>query len=76
MTTTIGFSLFSIALGAILKFAVTANMAGVDLATTAVILMVIGGLGLVVGVWLYLSDRPGRGMAKVASPVIIVASRA
>jgi Flp pilus assembly protein protease CpaA len=54
----IGFSLFAIALGAILKFAVTADPAGIDLSTVGLILMVVGAIGLVVGVTLYLSDRP------------------
>lgn len=59
MTTTIGFSLFALAVGAILKFAVTVNVAGIDIATVGVILMVIGGIGLIIGVSLYLSDRQG-----------------
>lgn len=54
---TIGISLFAIALGAILKFAVTTHAAGIDLATVGVILMVVGGIGLCVGLWLYLADR-------------------
>ena len=53
----IGASLFAIALGAILKFAVTAQAAGIDLATVGVILMVVGAIGLFVGLWLYLADR-------------------
>jgi Flp pilus assembly protein protease CpaA len=54
---TIGISLFAIALGAILKFAVTAQAAGIDLAVVGVILMVVGGIGLCVGLWLYVADR-------------------
>ena len=46
---TIGGSLFLIAVGAILNFAVTAEVAGVDLQTVGVILMVTGGVGLVLG---------------------------
>jgi len=57
---TIGISLFAIALGAILKFAVTAQAAGIDLATVGVILMVVGGIGLCVGLWLYLAESPAR----------------
>jgi hypothetical protein len=49
---TIGTSLFLIAVGAILKFAVTLNVAGVDLHTIGVILMVVGGVGLLIGLWL------------------------
>jgi len=43
----IGASLVLIALGAILKFAVTQQVNGIDLATVGVILMVIGIAGLV-----------------------------
>src|SRR5947207_2689239 len=44
----IGTSIFLIAVGAILKFAVTATVSGVELATVGVILMVVGILGLVI----------------------------
>ena len=44
----IGTSIFLIALGAILKFAVTATVSGIELATVGVILMVVGIIGLVV----------------------------
>ena len=43
----IGTSIFLIAVGAILKFAVTASLAGVKLEVVGVILMVVGALGLV-----------------------------
>jgi hypothetical protein len=46
---TIGASLFLIAVGAILNFAVTAEVAGVDLQTVGVILMIVGGVGLLLG---------------------------
>ncbi|MGH2907208.1 MAG: DUF6458 family protein [Solirubrobacterales bacterium] len=46
---TIGASIFLIAVGAILKFAVTYTVAGIDIQTVGVILMVAGGLGLVLG---------------------------
>jgi hypothetical protein len=48
---TIGTSLFLIAVGAILKFAVSVTVEGVDLHTVGVILMVVGGVGLVLGVY-------------------------
>ena len=57
MTSTIGVSLFAIALGAILKFAVTANVAGIDIATVGVIMMLIGAVVLFVGVWMNLLDH-------------------
>jgi hypothetical protein len=46
---TVGASLFLIAVGAILKFAVTATVAGVDIQTVGLILMIVGGVGLVIG---------------------------
>jgi tellurite resistance protein TehA-like permease len=55
---TIGTSLFLIAVGAILKFAVTLNVAGIDLHTVGVVLMVVGCFGLVLG--LYLLTRSPR----------------
>ena len=42
----IGVSVFLIAVGAILAFAVDVQTTGIDLATVGVILMVVGGLGL------------------------------
>jgi hypothetical protein len=56
----IGTSLFLIAVGAILKFAVTASVSGVSLATVGVILMVVGILGLVISLLFLLQarDRP------------------
>jgi hypothetical protein len=55
----IGTSIFLIALGAILKFAVTASLSGIDLATVGVILMVVGIIGLVISLlWL---RQAGRG---------------
>jgi sulfite exporter TauE/SafE len=54
----IGTSIFLIAVGAILKFAVTASVSGVDLATVGVILMVVGIVGLLISlVALMQADR-------------------
>ena len=44
---TIGTSLLLIAVGAILKYAVTADVSGIDIQTVGVILMLIGILGLI-----------------------------
>jgi hypothetical protein len=57
---TIGTSLFLIAVGAILKFAVTLTVAGIDLHTVGVILMVVGAAGLVLGLFLALRGRSGE----------------
>jgi hypothetical protein len=52
----IGSSLLLIAAGAILKWAVTARVSGLNLQNMGVILMVVGVIGLAIG--LYLSLRP------------------
>jgi hypothetical protein len=44
----IGTSIFLIAVGAVLAWAVTAEIVGVDIQTAGVILMVVGVIGLVV----------------------------
>ena len=59
----IGASLFLIAVGAILKFAVTASISGIELATVGTILMIVGIIGLAVSL-LYigvLADRRRHG---------------
>ncbi|MGH2918811.1 MAG: DUF6458 family protein [Solirubrobacteraceae bacterium] len=54
----IGTSIFLIALGAILKFAVTASVSGISLATVGVILMVVGIVGLAISLlWLMQAQR-------------------
>lgn len=55
----IGASIFLLAVGAILAFAVEASVAGVEIQTVGVILMVAGVLGLLITLlWLtVLSDR-------------------
>ena len=53
----IGASLFLIAVGAILKFAVTRRVSGIDLTTVGVILMVVGALGLVLTLVLMTARR-------------------
>jgi hypothetical protein len=47
----IGTSIFLLALGAILKFAVTVEIAGIELATVGVILMVAGVIGLLISLF-------------------------
>lgn len=58
----IGTSIFLIAVGAILKFAVTASVSGIELATVGVILMVVGALGLLLSLFFYTrATTPRRG---------------
>ena len=54
---TIGGSLFLIAVGAILHFAVTAELAGIDLQVVGTILMIVGVVGLVLGLILLAPRR-------------------
>ena len=56
---TIGTSLFLIAVGAILKFAVADEVKDVDLSTIGLILIIVGIVGLVLG--MFLMNRPARG---------------
>jgi hypothetical protein len=60
----IGTSIFLIAAGAILKFAVTASVAGVKLEVVGLILMIVGAIGLLVSLF-WLMSRP-RGGAVVS----------
>ena len=57
---TIGFGLFLIAVGAILRFAVTATVAGIDIQTVGVILMVVGAIAFVISLVLEFNRRSGR----------------
>jgi hypothetical protein len=53
----IGTSIFLIAVGAILKFAVTTSVSGIELATVGVILMIVGILGLVISLLVLMQGR-------------------
>jgi hypothetical protein len=56
----IGASLFLIAAGAILKYAVTVSISGIDLQVVGTILLVIGILGLVISLaYMALATRRG-----------------
>ena len=65
----IGTSIFLFALGAILKFAVTATVAGFSIQTAGVILMVAGAVGLVVS-FLLLTMRRDRVREEEVVPVV------
>jgi Flp pilus assembly protein protease CpaA len=49
----IGASLFLIVVGAILAFAVTAEVSGIDITTVGWILMIAGGIGLLLSLVLW-----------------------
>ena len=55
----IGTSIFLIALGAILYFAVNASISGVEIQTIGLILMIVGALGLVISLFFLGSARRG-----------------
>ena len=57
----IGASIFLFALGAILRYAVTASVSGVDIATVGTILMVAGVIGLLASLALAFA---GNGSAR------------
>jgi beta-lactamase regulating signal transducer with metallopeptidase domain len=49
---TIGASIFLIAVGAILKYAVNATVSGIEIQTIGLILMIAGVVGLLIGLFL------------------------
>jgi hypothetical protein len=57
----IGASVFLLALGAILAFAVEADLAGVNIQTIGIILMIAGAIGLV---WSLIVWGPRRRVAR------------
>lgn len=60
----IGTSIFLIAVGAILKFAVTASVTGISLATVGTILMILGIVGLVISMVLLSQRRGGAAVTQ------------
>ena len=67
----IGTSLLLIAVGAILRWAVTADVKGFDIQTAGVVLLVVGVVGLVISLfWMtFLSDRRREPEAYEGPPV-------
>ncbi len=66
---TVGTSLFLIALGAILHFAVNDSIESVDLTTVGTILMIVGGIGLLIGLWaMSRARRDGVVVERRAAP--------
>jgi hypothetical protein len=53
----IGVSIFLLAVGAILTFAISATVSGIDLATVGVILMVVGAIGILVDLVIWAPRR-------------------
>ena len=71
----IGTSIFLIALGAILKYAVTADVSGVELETVGLILMVVGVIGLLLSI-LWMAVWADRRRGDVVADRAVVAEPA
>lgn len=56
----IGASIFMIAVGAILRYAVTFTVSGVDITVVGLILMIAGLIGLVASLFLASQERGAR----------------
>ena len=59
---TIGASIFLIALGAILKYAVDVTVSGIEIQTIGLILMIAGVVGLIIGLFLLTQHRDRRAV--------------
>ena len=65
----IGTSIFLIAIGAILYFAVNADISGLELSTVGLILMIVGILGLVISLYMMSMATRRRGAPPADGPV-------
>lgn len=63
----IGVSIFLLAVGAILAFAVTVTAEGIDLNMVGVILMIVGGVGLLFSMLFWSSWSPYRREDRVVT---------
>ncbi|HET9120024.1 MAG TPA: DUF6458 family protein [Solirubrobacterales bacterium] len=62
---TIGTSLFLIAVGAILRYAVKDEWKAVDIPTVGLILMIVGAFGLILGLYLtFVRGRPDPSLGE------------
>jgi hypothetical protein len=66
---TYGTSLFLIAVGAILRYAVTATVSGIDLHVVGLVLMVVGVVGLLFSLLWFGAWSRRRGVASVEREV-------
>lgn len=68
----IGASLFLVAVGAILTFAVTAEVQGIDLDVVGIILMIVGGLGVLFSLIVEFTPwGPGEGRTIIREREVI-----
>jgi Domain of unknown function (DUF6458) len=59
---TIGASIFLIAVGAILRYAVDVTVSGIEIQTIGLILMIAGAVGLIIGLFLLTQTDRRRGV--------------
>jgi len=57
-------SIFLIAVGAILRYAVTATVSGISISTVGLILIIVGAIGLVLSLLYMISSRPRGRVAR------------
>jgi hypothetical protein len=60
----LGTSIFLIAVGAILRYAVTASVSGISLKTVGLILMIVGVAGVLLSLLYMLTARPRGGVVR------------
>ncbi|MEP6953271.1 MAG: DUF6458 family protein [Solirubrobacteraceae bacterium] len=61
---TVGGSIFLIAVGAILRYAITDSISGIDLQVIGLILMIAGVVGLLVGLFMYANSTRRGGVVE------------
>ena len=61
---TVGGSIFLIAVGAILRYAITDSISGIDLQVIGLILMIAGVVGLLVGLFMYANATRRGGVVE------------
>jgi hypothetical protein len=66
----IGGSIFLLALGAILAFAVNAEFSGIDINVVGYVLMLAGLIGLIITVWYWNSRRRSTTVVQQQQPVV------
>jgi hypothetical protein len=66
----IGISVFLVAVGAVLTFAVEVEAQGINLNTVGVILMVVGGIGLLISMLFWSSFAPWGGPPREQRTVV------
>jgi hypothetical protein len=66
----LGTSIFLIALGAILRYAVTASTSGINIATVGLILIIVGAVGIVLSLFWMFSWSPRRAAGPYRDRVV------